>query len=66
MAFSISDACVACGACESACPVGAISMGDGKFEILLVRAPKDILEVSIAVLAQDSARQVLLQKHKNR
>lgn len=33
MAFSISDACVACGACESACPVGAISMGDGKFEI---------------------------------
>lgn len=33
MAFQISDACVACGACESACPVGAISMGDGKFEI---------------------------------
>ena len=33
MAFVIGDACVACGACESACPVGAISMGDGKFEI---------------------------------
>ena len=33
MAFSISDACVACGACESACPVGAISMGDGQFVI---------------------------------
>ena len=33
MAFSISNAFVACGACESACPVGAISMGDGKFEI---------------------------------
>ncbi|MDE6602633.1 MAG: 4Fe-4S binding protein [Lachnospiraceae bacterium] len=33
MAFVISDACVSCGACESQCPVGAISMGDGKFEI---------------------------------
>lgn len=33
MAFKIGDACVACGACENACPVGAISMGDGKFEI---------------------------------
>ena len=33
MAFQISDACVSCGACESQCPVGAISMGDGKFEI---------------------------------
>ena len=33
MAFKIGDACVACGACESCCPVGAISMGEGKFEI---------------------------------
>ncbi|MCR5418661.1 MAG: 4Fe-4S binding protein [Lachnospiraceae bacterium] len=33
MARVISDSCVACGACESTCPVGAISMGDGKFEI---------------------------------
>lgn len=33
MAFKIGDACVACGACEGCCPVGAISMGDGKFEI---------------------------------
>ena len=33
MAYVISDSCVACGACESQCPVGAISMGDGKFEI---------------------------------
>lgn len=27
MAHVISDACVSCGACESECPVGAISMG---------------------------------------
>ena len=33
MAFVISDSCVACGACAGACPVGAISEGDGKFEI---------------------------------
>ena len=33
MAYEIGDACVACGACESQCPVGAISMGDGKFAI---------------------------------
>ena len=28
MAYKITDACLSCGACESACPVGAISMGD--------------------------------------
>ncbi len=33
MAHVISDACVACGACASDCPVGAIAMGDGKYEI---------------------------------
>ena len=27
MAHVINDSCVSCGACESACPVGAISMG---------------------------------------
>lgn len=28
MAYVITDSCLSCGACESVCPVGAISMGD--------------------------------------
>jgi len=33
MAYKISDACVACGACAEACPTEAISEVDGKYEI---------------------------------
>lgn len=33
MAHVISSECVSCGACESQCPVGAISQGDGKYVI---------------------------------
>ncbi len=33
MAMRINDECIACGACEGECPVGAISEGDTKFEI---------------------------------
>ena len=33
MAYVISDECESCGTCESECPVGAISEGDGKYEI---------------------------------
>ena len=33
MAYVISDNCLSCGSCEGECPVGAISHGDGKYEI---------------------------------
>ena len=32
MAHVIGDECISCGSCE-ACPVSAISEGDGKYEI---------------------------------
>lgn len=52
MAYKISDACVCCGACEAQCPVGAISMGDGKSKSTQTSA-------STAVLAQVHVLQVL-------
>ena len=33
MAHKISDACINCGACESTCPVEAISAGDDTYVI---------------------------------
>lgn len=33
MAYSISDDCISCGACEAECPVNAISAGDSKYII---------------------------------
>ncbi len=33
MAYVIGDECVSCGTCAEAYPVGAISEGDGKYEI---------------------------------
>ncbi len=33
MAYVISDECISCGACESACPVSAISQGAEHYEI---------------------------------
>ena len=33
MAYRITEACIAGGACAADCPVGAISEGDGKYEI---------------------------------
>lgn len=33
MAYTISDDCIKCGACEAECPVSAISEGDAKYQI---------------------------------
>lgn len=33
MAYAINDSCISCGACADACPVSAISEGDGKYVI---------------------------------
>jgi ferredoxin len=33
MAMKITDECIACGACESECPVQAISEGDTQYNI---------------------------------
>ena len=33
MAYKISDDCIACGACESECPVSFITEKDGKYVI---------------------------------
>ena len=33
MAFVITDSCVRSGSCAGECPVGAISQGDGKYDI---------------------------------
>lgn len=33
MAYKISEDCTMCGACESSCPVEAISPGDGIYVI---------------------------------
>ncbi len=33
MAYKITEDCISCGTCADECPVGAISEGDGKYEI---------------------------------
>ena len=33
MTYKITEDCVSCGACETECPVGAISEGDGIYVI---------------------------------
>ena len=34
MAYKITDACLACGACEGTCPVEAIAMGDNGIYVI--------------------------------
>ncbi len=33
MSYSINDECIACGSCESECPVQAITEGEDKYVI---------------------------------
>ncbi|MDO4568389.1 MAG: 4Fe-4S binding protein [Clostridia bacterium] len=33
MAYIITNDCICCGACAGECPVGAITEGDGKYDI---------------------------------
>ena len=33
MAYKISDACISCGACAGACPVGCIVQGEERYKI---------------------------------
>ncbi len=33
MAYTITDSCISCGACEAECPVSAISEGDSQYVI---------------------------------
>ena len=52
MAFVITDSCVSCGSCAGECPVGAISQGDGKYDI-------DATAASTAVHVQAYVRPAL-------
>jgi len=33
MAYKITEDCISCGACKPECPVDAIAVGEGKYEI---------------------------------
>ena len=55
MAHVISDECVSCGACESECPVGAISMGADHMHVLTVAlANQHVLQEQSALSNQNT------------
>ena len=62
MAYHISDDCISCGACEAECPVGAISEGDGKFEINADLCTECGSSQMLALLELPSSNQSLHQK----
>lgn len=69
MAYVITDSCVSCGTCEGECPVGAISAGDGKYEIdadtcidFIFSMKLMQIPVLIAEHAQAAAPQALLSR----
>ena len=48
MAYKITDSCIMCGACESACPVGAIS---GEIRQVHVIDPKKCIKCGACIAA---------------
>ncbi len=41
MAYKITEECISCGACESACPTGAISQGEDIYVIDATKCNED-------------------------
>ena len=57
MAYVIGDSCISCGSCAGQCPVGAISEGDGKYEI----NPEGFKRLGEHVWESDDGRYMLIK-----
>ena len=64
MAYVITDSCVSCGTCEGECPVGAISAGDGKYEID-VKLPLININNQTAITIDKEIESIFLEKVNN-